>query len=87
MLSIEEKALSLAYSHCELLKYNLNVTIHELKIKGKKAEPMVKKLTKLRTAAYEAFFEINELLKKHNQMDAIRADIEEVLNETWSGRE
>ena len=83
-LTPEEKALTLAYTHCELLKQNLNVVIHELTVRGKKSEDLKKRLTKLRQAGYEAFLEVNKLIKDNHQQQALRYEIEEVLDQTWS---
>lgn len=83
-LSPEEKAMTLAYTHCELLKKNLNVVIHEMGVRGKKSANLKKRLEKLRQSAHEAFLEINTLIKANHQAQEMRDDIENMLDETWS---
>lgn len=84
VLTPGERALTLAYVHCELLKRNLSVTIHELKVADKKYKPLKDNLEKLRSAAYTAFKEINHNLKQSSEFEHITADIEAILDQTWS---
>lgn len=83
-MTAAEKALSLAYAHCELLKTNINIAIHELKIGGKKTEDLQKRLEKLRSSAHGAFLEINSAIKSSKHSDEVRKEIEEILDQTWS---
>lgn len=83
-MTAAEKALSLAYAHHELLKTNINIAIHELQVGGKKTENLRKRLEKLRSAGYQAFLEINTLIKASDHAEALKEEIEEVLDQTWS---
>lgn len=88
VLTPGEKALSLAYVHHELLKKNLMVLIHELKVKNdKRYKPLQDRLDKLRTAGFHAFRELNTIMKDKDQREQMVAQIESMMDDTWSEAE
>lgn len=77
----EEKAIALSYVLCQLLKENLDVAVHEMKVnKHPNAGQLADKLAKLRGAGNNAF----RILERNvSDLDDLKKDIEVLLESVW----
>ena len=77
----EEKALALSYVLCELLKENLDIAVHELRVSNHPdAGRLADKLSKLRGAGGNAF----RILERNvNGLDNLKEDISILLESLW----
>lgn len=83
MNNSKEKALALSYILCELLKQNLDIAIHELKVIGHKdTGKLDDKLNKLNSASKNAFRILNKNIGKEN-LSEMKESIEIVLDNLW----
>ena len=78
----EEKAIALSYVLCQLLKDNLDIAIHEMRIGNHPdAGRLTDKFDKLRGASNNAF----RILERNvgNDLENLRSDINELLEQQW----
>ena len=78
----EEKAIALSYILSQLLKENLDIAVHEMRIrKHPEAGRLADKFDKLRGASNNAF----RILERNigNDLGNLRSDINELLEQQW----
>lgn len=77
----EEKAIALSYVLCELLKENLDIAVHELKVsKHPNAGQLSDKLNKVRGASKNAY----RILERNiGELGALKDDISVLLESVW----
>lgn len=77
----EEKAIALSYVLCQLLKDNLDIAIHEMRIGNHPdAGRLTDKFDKLRGASNNAF----RILERNvSDLDNLKEDIQTLLESVW----
>jgi hypothetical protein len=81
-MNTKEKSLALSYVLTQLLKYNLDVAILEMReSKDADANRLFDKLQKLRGASNNAFRIVERNVG--DNLDDLKSDIERVLEELW----
>lgn len=78
----QEKAIALSYVLCQLLRDNLDIAVHEMKVNNHpEAGRLADKLSKLNSASKNAF----RILERNvgNDLDDLRSDINELLEQQW----
>lgn len=78
----QEKAIALSYVLCQLLRDNLDIAVHEMRMSNHPdAGKLADKFDKLRGASGNAF----RILERNvgNDLDDLRSDINELLEQQW----
>jgi hypothetical protein len=82
----EEKAMILAYINCKMLIANLDICVHEIKIKGGPYGQLSDKLQKLQGAAKNVYGKIEKNINDLSEINKVEEAMEKILDDMWEVR-